>query len=145
MNLKHYSSAQGVLLKMLSSSLFVTAFFHPSTGTVLMLRTLKSVCQRLHFPSEVQFHISNCLLTLQKPQILLVQTEFTIFLSAPIPIPGSSIRFTYLMNDTTKSPDQTKTPGVTLLIPFSSIIQSTPSICISNHLSYGGAGTGWAF
>lgn len=106
-----------------------------------MLRTLKSVCQLLHFPSEVQFHISNCLLTLQKPQILLVQTEFTIFLSAPIPIPGSSIRFTYLMNDTTKSPtDQTKTPGVTLLIPFSSIIQSTPSICIPNHLSYGGGG-----
>lgn len=95
--LNYASSAQGVLLKVLPQSLSCYAFFYPCTVTSLVLRAPKSSSAST-FPSEVQVHISNCLLAgiYKNLKFYLFKTEFTIFPSAPIPVPGSSVRIIYL-------------------------------------------------
>lgn len=139
MNLKHYSSAQGVLLKIRPTPVFVTAFFYLSTVTSLMRRTFKSIRQLLHFPSEVQFHIVNCLLDSTKTSNSTCSNRMhhLSFNST------SNIWFlnqNYLFNEWYYQISYWPKQNARSIIPLSSTIQSTPSICILNRLSYGG---GW--
>lgn len=103
----------------------LTAFFYPLTTTSLMLRAPKSSTFQLpHLSSELQFHIPARLY--KNLNFFLFKIEFIFFPSAPVPIPGSSIRITYLNQWHYKIPCYPKqNPGVTFLVPFSSIMQPT--------------------
>lgn len=74
---------------------FVTVF---SAQYLHQCWRLLNLGQLLHFPPELQFHLSNRLPAGldKKLKFYLFKTESTSFPSAPITVPGSSVRIIYL-------------------------------------------------